>query len=203
MIKKAVLPLLLGALLVACGAPSLPPAPPAPEVPVPAPQPPQPPLPPQPPEPPPSTVIHGVPILYRVVPLSTLRTTPERAKVIAQAILGSPTCTVEVGEGWLSAWVVAHEVAHCLDYYRLNYTHGGFQREGCALREYACAPEEGYADTYALLYLKRFGPRLDVLGWPGEPTTSEQPPTAEEVTPALVPSLRFGSLPGPLRELSY
>lgn len=71
--------------------------------------------------------------------------------------------------------LLAHEVGHCLDASRLEYTHGGFRDEGRAYSPYHASPVEGFAEAYAHAYLARCGPNLAPLGW-GPPGGGTEPP---------------------------
>ena len=90
-------------------------------------------------------------------------------------------CVVKISRDAQYATYVAHELAHCLDQGRSS----GFGNAGCRLRRYACAPAEGYADTYALLYLERFGQDLAPLGWNGSVAASDLPHPDEATPQAL------------------
>ena len=113
-------------------------------------------------------------IVYAVVPHGTL---PPGMTGSSRTLGG--TCFVQVQAGSENALTIAHEVGHCLDGGRSR----AFGEAGCVIRPYACDPAEGFADTYALLYLERYGQRLDVLGWPGAGDTTDPLPDPNEVTP--------------------
>lgn len=58
----------------------------------------------------------------------------------------------------LRIWVAAHEVGHCLDYYELQWTHGGIKDgDGCILGDYFCPAQEGYAGFYSYYYIEKCG----------------------------------------------
>lgn len=61
-------------------------------------------------------------------------------------------------------WLVAHEVGHCLDYYELDYSHGGVGSSGCRFGTYYCPETEGFAAWYAFLYIDTCGMTLAPLG---------------------------------------
>lgn len=85
-------------------------------------------------------------------------------------------------------WLLAHEVGHCLDHYATGFSHGGFRNEGCAWGSYYCSPVEGFAETYAALYITRCGVRLAPLGYPSGDTPCDVPHPSE-VTPQIVPEM--------------
>ncbi|WP_339098217.1 hypothetical protein ACINK0_17715 (plasmid) [Deinococcus sp. VB343] len=127
----------------------------------------------------PATTIHGVPVRYQVT-----EALPGGTNASAQWLSGH--CLIRVRPGAVTSLILAHELGHCLD---AGHSRR-FGQAGCVWREYACDPAEGYADTYARLYFERFGFRLDVLRWPGQPGASEQPPLPDEVFPEMVRELQ-------------
>lgn len=119
-------------------------------------------------------------IVYAVVPLGTL---PNGMTGSSRTLGG--VCFVHIQAGSANAVTIAHEVGHCLDGGRSH----AFGEAGCAIRAYACDSAEGFANTYALLYLERYGQRLDVLGWPGAGDTPDPLPDPNEVTPERLTTL--------------
>lgn len=84
--------------------------------------------------------------------------------------------------------LVAHELGHCVDLYRLGASHGGFHDEGKRWGAYWAVPSEGFPEAYARAYLNRCGPDLDSLGWMGAHGTC-LPPDPKAVTPELIERL--------------
>lgn len=119
-------------------------------------------------------------IVYAVVPQGTL---PPGMTGASRTFGG--VCFVQIQAGSENALTIAHEVGHCLDGGRSR----AFGAAGCVIRPYACESAEGFADTYALLYLERYGQRLDVLGWPGAGETTDPLPHPDEVTPERLTTL--------------
>ncbi|AXH01002.1 hypothetical protein DVJ83_18055 (plasmid) [Deinococcus wulumuqiensis] len=123
--------------------------------------------------------IHGVRVSYQ------LAVDLPPGKVASAQRLGD-RCLIRVHPEHANAFILAHELAHCLDQGRSKT----FGNAGCVWRSYACDPAEGYADTYARLTYDRSGLRRDVLGWPGESPTTDLPPHPDEVTPEVIRQLQ-------------
>lgn len=127
----------------------------------------------------PAGTIHGVSVRYSVTDQL-----PQGTNASAHWLGGH--CLIRVRPGAVTSLILAHELGHCLD---AGHSRR-FGQAGCVWRDYACDPAEGYADTYARLYFERFGFRLDVLRWPGQGGTNEQPPLPDEVFPEMVRELQ-------------
>ncbi|NJK45272.1 MAG: hypothetical protein HC933_14250 [Pleurocapsa sp. SU_196_0] len=63
------------------------------------------------------------------------------------------------------AAILAHEVGHCLDHLELGWSHNGFKDEGKVYAPFFANPAEGYAETYARVYIETCGQLLQPLGW--------------------------------------
>lgn len=125
-----------------------------------------------------NVTIHGVPVVYVVVEPAALN-----GHLGAAQFFGG-RCIVSISKAAIYAGNIAHELGHCLDAGRSNR----FGNAGCRLREYACPSAEGYADTYALLYLEKFGSALAPLGWFGE--SGDLPHPNEATVDALMRFVR-------------
>lgn len=155
--RRALLPLLL---LAAC-APTPPPTPPGSPT----------------PEPRWTATVRGVPLVWETVEPGTLGLLYGTVgpPVGGRAHLREHPCRVEIDvDATRGQWaqVAAHEAAHC---FQVALRVPGRARPD--LGEYYADPAEGYAETYALAYVRACGESLRPLGWrDARVPTCDQPP---------------------------
>lgn len=121
--------------------------------------------------------VKGVRVIYAVAPAGKLG----RPGSSTNTPFG---CLVLIDPNFVHAANVAHELGHCLDQ---GYSRS-FGSAGCRIREYACDPAEGYADTFALAYIFTQGQDLAPLGWTGQADDTRLPDPAQ-ITPQFLSDL--------------
>jgi hypothetical protein len=84
------------------------------------------------------------------------------------------------------AAILAHEVGHCLDHLELGWDHNGFAAQGQVYGEPFASPAEGYAETYARVYLESCGFKMQPLGWKFKADGACILPAPRDVTPASI-----------------
>lgn len=139
-----------------------------------------------------STTVHGVPVVYSIASVE-LMASQHGEFALGAVSYGRWRCSVWIRQDVLArprtlTRVIAHEVGHCLDWFALDYSHNGFTNEGCAYGQGWCPPAEGYAETWARLYLSRCGYDLAPLGW-GTDRAKCLMPLPHEATPDAVLAL--------------
>ncbi|MCD0159709.1 hypothetical protein IHN63_00150 [Deinococcus sp. 6YEL10] len=129
--------------------------------------------------------IHGSTVVYRLVDGGL------PAGIVGQAVPNGPRrCLVKVLRPYQNnVMLVAHELGHCMDFQRLGPPTDIREGDGCVYGPYFCGRMEGYAQTYARVYVRKCGPSLADLGvwWATDEGTGCVPPRAEEVTRADLP----------------
>lgn len=135
-----------------------------------------------------SGTLWGKAVTWRIVAPGSIQSPPGRHFVgYATSDLLAGTCLVEVDAAALVRapetvpHLVAHEVGHCAQGWFLLL---GLPRPD--LGEYYAGYLEGWAETYALAYLRACGSSLAPLGWnDGRPAACAAPPDPREVRAAF------------------
>jgi hypothetical protein len=93
------------------------------------------------------------------------------------------------------AYLLAHEAGHCLEIRgegigkRWYSTSEGASRAGCRFGDYFCDPTEGFAETWARLYIQRCGFNLATFGWPSKEKSCRYTPAPGAATPEAAAKL--------------
>ncbi len=104
--------------------------------------------------PPPNAVnVGGIPITYKLKVLNKYAGYANFKVSYCQITLDPTDLTSERN----ATVIIAHEYAHCVDLFKLKFSHNGFRNEGAIYGNYFARAQEGYAETYARMYIQKCG----------------------------------------------
>lgn len=94
------------------------------------------------------SIVEGMPVHYRIV--------QKQNDNVGAAVILLGRCTIAI-DVRLShderIKTAAHELGHCIDGLKLNWSSNGWRNEGCYWGEHYCPPKEGFAEGFSNAYL--------------------------------------------------
>lgn len=109
-------------------------------------------------------IVGGIPVAYVSAPLeSEYAGRATRFPTYCRIIIAN---RYDISSPSQIARYVAHEYAHCYDYFKLGKSHNVFKNEGCIFGNYFCDPAEGYAQTYQVAFTLKCGTDLSYFKVP-------------------------------------
>ena len=150
--------------------------------------------------PPPNAVdVGGIPITYKLEVMNKYAGYANFKGSYCQITLDPTDITSERN----ATVIIAHEYAHCVDWFKLKFSHNGFRNEGAIYGEYFARAQEGFAETYARMYIQKCGHSTAWFSPPAEytfGTPCEGPDPSTVTTDKATGGLNALNIYGPSQE---